>query len=341
MAPLPKIAFADAALPETGTLVLLASDGLSLGPLGTALEAATDTTYTYERSQDTYRMANVNWNQFYPVAMQRCSTMIFLLSHYWLNSQWCWQELQWFVDAAKPFRGMEVNVLSETIPTHEYESRTLTKAFEEITGIKVNHQELGEGEVVDGVLVTIEDERFASVERHVTHAPDGAHRLVGLTVPGMANCHSHAFHRALRGRTQRGRGTFWTWREQMYGVAARLTPDTYYALARATYREMVLGGITCVGEFHYLHHGPDGTPYDDPNAMGHALLAAAADAGIRITLLDTCYLAAGIGKEPEGVQLRFRDGDAVTWAARADDLRRAVNPRATRREKPSESDGSR
>jgi formiminoglutamate deiminase len=127
----------------------------------------------------------------------------------------------------------------------------------------------------------------------------------------------------------------------MYGVAALLTPDTYYALARATYREMVLGGITSVGEFHYLHHGPDGTPYDDPNAMGQALIAAAADAGLRITLLDTCYLAAGIGREAEGVQRRFGDGDADAWAARADDLRRAVDPRATQREEPAASDGSR
>jgi formiminoglutamate deiminase len=141
-----------------------------------------------------------------------------------------------------------------------------------------------------------------------------------LTIPGLANCHSHAFHRALRGRTQRERGSFWTWREQMYALAERLTPDSYYELARATYREMAATGVTAVGEFHYLHHGPDGRPYDDPNAMSHALLAAAADAGIRIALLDTCYLAAGIGRQPEGVQRRFSDGDAGRWAQRADGL---------------------
>jgi formiminoglutamate deiminase len=182
-----------------------------------------------------------------------------------------------------------------------------------------------DGRTVDGVRVEIADGRFAAVETGVDAA--GANRLAGLTIPGLANCHSHAFHRALRGRTQRERGTFWTWREQMYGVAARLTPDTYYALARATYREMVVGGITCVGEFHYLHHGPDGTPYDDANAMGHAVLAAAAEAGLRITLLDSCYLAAGLGKEPEGVQRRFSDGDAESWAARADALRRGDGSR--------------
>jgi formiminoglutamate deiminase len=172
--------------------------------------------------------------------------------------------------------------------------------------------------VVDGVRVEVEDGRFASVSHGVD--PDGAERLAGLTIPGLANCHSHAFHRALRGRTQEDRGTFWTWREQMYAVAARLDPDTYLVLARAAYREMALAGVTSVGEFHYLHHGPDGTPYDDPNAMGHALVEAGRQAGVRVVLLDTCYLAAGIGREPEGVQRRFSDGSADAWADRVDAL---------------------
>jgi formiminoglutamate deiminase len=176
-----------------------------------------------------------------------------------------------------------------------------------------------DGDVHDAVRVDIRDGRFTAVR--VGAAPDGADRLAGLTVPGLANCHSHAFHRALRGRTQQGRGSFWTWREQMYALAGRLTPDAYYDLARAVYREMLATGFTSVGEFHYLHHGPDGTPYDDPNAMGLALVEAARDAGIRIALLDTCYLAAGIGSPPEGVQRRFADGDAEAWAARVDALR--------------------
>ncbi len=113
-------------------------------------------------------------------------------------------------------------------------------------------------------------------------------------IPGLANTHSHAFHRALRGRTQAGRGDFWTWREQMYAVADRLDPESYLALARATYAEMALAGITCVGEFHYVHHQPGGVPYSDPNAMGAALIEAAAQVGVRLTLLDTCYLAGGI-----------------------------------------------
>lgn len=147
-------------------------------------------------------------------------------------------------------------------------------------------------------------------------ARDGDVRLPGLVLPGLANAHSHAFHRALRGRTHDGRGSFWTWREAMYALAGRLTPDTYYQLARATYAELALAGVTCVGEFHYLHHGPGGTPYADPDAMGAALRQAARDAGIRLTLLDTCYLAGGIGRPLDGVQLRFGDGDADGWAER-------------------------
>jgi formiminoglutamate deiminase len=185
----------------------------------------------------------------------------------------------------------------------------------------------GEGPVRSGVRAIVEDGVFTEVAEG---QPDGAERLAGLTIPGLANCHSHAFHRALRGRTQRERGTFWTWREQMYAVAERLTPDTYFELARATYREMVAGGITCVGEFHYLHHGPDGSPYDDPNAMGHALVEAAREAGIRIALLDTCYLTAGIGRGPEGVQVRFGDGTADGWAERVSDGQATAGGRARR-----------
>jgi formiminoglutamate deiminase len=180
--------------------------------------------------------------------------------------------------------------------------------------------------VADDVLVRIEEGRFAEVRTDLDAPPGEAHHLAGLTLPGMANCHSHAFHRALRGHTQQGRGTFWTWREQMYAVADRLDPDRYYDLARAVYREMLAAGFTSVGEFHYLHHGPGGTPYDNPNAMGLALVEAARDAGIRIALLDTCYLAAGIGAEPEGVQRRYSDGDADAWAARVERIEYAEGP---------------
>ena len=173
---------------------------------------------------------------------------------------------------------------------------------------------LPEGVACD-VAVTVVGGRFGSVTVGAEPGP-AAVRLPGLSLPGIANTHSHAFHRALRGRTQRERGTFWTWREQMYAVAERLDPDGYFTLARAVYREMAAAGITCVGEFHYLHHDRDGTPYSDPNAMGHALVAAANEAGIRITLLDTCYLTSAIGRAPEGVQRRFSDGDNDAWQRR-------------------------
>lgn len=172
-------------------------------------------------------------------------------------------------------------------------------------------------EVEPGVLVEVADGRISAVRKGVTAPPPGAVALRGLTLPGLANAHSHAFHRALRGTVQVGSGTFWTWRETMYAVAARLTPDSYHALARAVYAEMALAGITAVGEFHYLHHAPGGTPYADPNAMGEALIAAAADAGIRITLLDTAYLSSGFGEPPNAHQLRFSDGTAQAWAERA------------------------
>ncbi|MGY5045639.1 formimidoylglutamate deiminase [Streptomyces sp. 900105755] len=175
--------------------------------------------------------------------------------------------------------------------------------------------------VEPGVAVEVADGRITAVRTEVPAPPPGAEVLRGLTLPGLANAHSHAFHRALRGTVQVGSGTFWTWRELMYGFAEELTPETYHALARAVYAEMALAGVSCVGEFHYVHHAPGGTPYADPNAMGEALIAAAADAGIRITLLDTAYLSSGFGEPPNAHQLRFSDGSAEAWAERCSVLK--------------------
>src|SRR3954468_21626556 len=127
---------------------------------------------------------------------------------------------------------------------------------------------LGGDRVVADVRISVADGRIAAVEAGVPR--DREVRLRGVTLPGLANAHSHAFQRALRGRTQRGGGSFWTWREDMYALASRLTPDDTYRLATGTYREMVRGGITCVGEFDYMHHSD-------------ALIAAAKDTGIRLT----------------------------------------------------------
>jgi formiminoglutamate deiminase len=180
---------------------------------------------------------------------------------------------------------------------------------------------LGGDTATAGVAIEVAGGTIATVTAGAPRPPN-ATRLDGLTLPGLANAHSHAFHRALRGRTHRGVGSFWTWREQMYALATALDPDSYHRLARATFAEMTLAGFTTVGEFHYLHHGPDGRHYADPNAMGEALIAAADEAGIRITLLDTCYLHAGTGPHgaglaPEGVQRRFADDSVDAWAERA------------------------
>ena len=179
--------------------------------------------------------------------------------------------------------------------------------------------------VEEDVLIEIADGRFTTV---TPGSPADGETLPGLVLPGLANAHSHAFHRVLRGRTHSGPGSFWTWREQMYAVAAALDPDSYLTLARAVYAEMALAGITCVGEFHYLHHASGGARYDDPNAMGAALVRAADEAGIRITLLDTLYLTAAVDGTPlRGVQERFGDGDAEAWADRVARLTAAPHAR--------------
>jgi formiminoglutamate deiminase len=152
------------------------------------------------------------------------------------------------------------------------------------------------------------------------------HRLMGLVYPGLANAHSHAFHRALRGLPA-AQSDFWTWREEMYRVADRLDPDSYRELATAVYREMALAGFTAVGEFHYLHHGSGGKRYSDPNAMGEALREAAASAGVRLTLLDTCYLEGGIGKALSPTQLRFADRSVQAWSERRQLLEKDLNTR--------------
>ncbi|MEA2232226.1 MAG: hypothetical protein QOD83_2042 [Solirubrobacteraceae bacterium] len=179
---------------------------------------------------------------------------------------------------------------------------------------------LGSERAAENVLIEVDGDRIAAVRTDVAEPPAGTERLPGLTLPGLANAHSHAFQRALRGRTQAARGTFWSWREQMYALAGALDPDSHHAIARATFAEMALAGVTLVGEFHYLHHGPGGTPYDEPNAMGSAVLAAAAEAGLRTTLLDSCYLHGGIDTEPDAIQRRFCDPSAEAWCERVERL---------------------
>jgi formiminoglutamate deiminase len=172
--------------------------------------------------------------------------------------------------------------------------------------------------VASRVRIDVSDGRITGVRVDVE--PAETTRLPGLVVPGFANGHSHAFHRALRGRTHLARGDFWSWRDQMYRVAARLDPDNYLRLATAVFAEMALAGVTCVGEFHYVHHRPDGRQYDNPNVMAEVLREAAHGAGIRLTLLDTCYLTSGIGVPLTARQRRFSDRTAEAWATRFSQL---------------------
>lgn len=151
-----------------------------------------------------------------------------------------------------------------------------------------------------------------------------------MLLPGLVNAHSHAFQRAIRGATHR-RGasdpsSFWSWREAMYRCATALNPEGVYAITRRAYAEMLRAGITCVGEFHYLHHQPDGRLYDDPNELSRQILRAADDVGIRVVLLEVLYLRAGHDQPPLPEQRRFQDADVDAYLRRVDDLRTAGVP---------------
>jgi formimidoylglutamate deiminase len=127
-------------------------------------------------------------------------------------------------------------------------------------------------------------------------------------LPGLVNVHSHTFQRVIRGRTEHrtsARDNFWTWREAMYHAANKLSADDIYDVARMAFLEMALSGITHVGEFHYLHHQPDGEPYDDPNLLARQIIRAGESVGIRVTLLLCAYARAGFNKAPHRGQARF------------------------------------
>ncbi|MBN2623045.1 MAG: formimidoylglutamate deiminase [Acidimicrobiales bacterium] len=171
------------------------------------------------------------------------------------------------------------------------------------------------------VLEAGADGRLGAVATGVERPPAGARTLGGpdgLALPGLVDAHSHAFQRALRGRAVGG--DFWAWRAGMYRLVERLDPDTMLDLATAAFAELVLAGVTCVHEFHYLHQ---------PAGMDDAVCEAARRAGIRLVLLDTCYLRAGFdGAALDPVQRRFSDGDVDRWATRAERMASA-NPDVT------------
>jgi formimidoylglutamate deiminase len=139
--------------------------------------------------------------------------------------------------------------------------------------------------------------------------PAGAERLSGVVLPGMPNLHGHAFQRAMAGLAERlepGEASFWTWREVMYRFLERIGPDQLCAIAAQVYVEMLEAGYTAVGEFHYLHHQPDGRPYEDPAELSGAILEAQRSSGIGLTHLPVLYMAGGFGgSPPEAGQRRF------------------------------------
>lgn len=157
------------------------------------------------------------------------------------------------------------------------------------------------------VRLTLKGGLIAEIAVDVTPYAQDERHAIGL--PGMPNLHSHAFQRAMAGLAERrgpGTDSFWSWRDIMYRFVARMDPDDVRAIAALAYMEMLEGGFTRVGEFHYLHHDRDGTPYTDPAAMSGAIVAAAADSGIGLTLLPVLYSHAGFGAQPPHAgQARF------------------------------------
>ena len=151
-------------------------------------------------------------------------------------------------------------------------------------------------------------------------------RLAGRALlPGLVNAHSHAFQRVIRGRTEHrssaAHDSFWTWREMMYRAATRLTPEQIYDASRMAFLEMAVSGITAVGEFHYLHHAPDGRRYSDENELAKQVIRAARDVGLRIALLRVAYARAGWNTPPNERQARFIERDAAAFLKQTETLK--------------------
>jgi formimidoylglutamate deiminase len=172
----------------------------------------------------------------------------------------------------------------------------------------------------EGVLLRIDaDGRWAEIAAGVAQPPPQAQVLAGPLLPGIVDAHSHAFQRAFAGlaeRRQADSDDFWSWRDRMYRVALRITPEQLRAVAAQLYVELLAGGYTQVCEFHYLQHDRDGAPFADPLEMSWALADAAADAGIGLTLLPVLYERAGFGQPAlRDDQRRFAFGAADVWRA--------------------------
>jgi formimidoylglutamate deiminase len=150
-----------------------------------------------------------------------------------------------------------------------------------------------------------------------------------LTLPGIPNIHSHAFQRAMAGLAERQserEDSFWTWRELMYRFAGRVTPESMHDIAAQVFVEMLQAGYTSVCEFHYLHHQADGRPYGDPSAMSQALIAAARETGIRLTLLPVLYLSGGFDGRPLSDRQRRFGHSIESYLSLLDTLRAEEGP---------------
>lgn len=184
-----------------------------------------------------------------------------------------------------------------------------------------------------GVALVVSQGRIARLSRDPADLARARRLPRRALLPGLVNAHSHSFQRVLRGRTERrsaqSHDTFWTWRETMYHAAERLSPEAVYQAARMAFVEMLRNGITTVGEFHYLHHQPNGAPYDDRNLIARAVLRAASDTGIRIVLLRTAYARAGSTRPLEPAQQRFLTPDPEDFLADTEALRNSLPEGAT------------
>ena len=184
------------------------------------------------------------------------------------------------------------------------------------------------GGVRRSVRVVTDRGRILDVRPDAPAEPDDI-RLGGVVLPGLANAHSHAFHRALRGRTHDDGGNFWTWRDAMYAVTHRLDPDTYLALARAVFAEMVLAGFTVVGEFHYVHHAAGRPPLRRPERHGQGAGQRGArgrhpDHAARHLLPRRRAHRRRPRRRSTRCSERFSDGTVEAWAERVDPPRRTT-----------------
>lgn len=184
---------------------------------------------------------------------------------------------------------------------------------------------LSGGAVLEGAALTVRDGAVAAVG-----APLPGAELVPLPgrilAPGFVSAHGHAFQRAMRGRAEHASSarSFWSWRDVMYEAANRLDPDDLEAVARFAFHELARAGVTCVGEFHYLHRDPQGRPYADPSELALRVVRAAREVGLRIVVLRAAYARAGHGIPPDPAQRRFVEPSPEAYLSALDALVTAV-----------------